>query len=46
MLLATTTSIAAFLSNYIIQSLEEQECKVLWPKWMLFGELGAWNLGW
>jgi len=29
--------------NYVIQSLEEEECKVLWPKWMPFGE---WNLGW
>jgi hypothetical protein len=46
MLLPTTTSIAAFIMNYVIQSLEEEECNMLWPKWMHFGELGAWNLGW
>ncbi len=26
--------------NNVIQSSEEEECKVLCPKWMLFGELG------
>jgi hypothetical protein len=45
MSLPTTTSIAAFLMNYVIQSSAEEECKVLWTKWILFGELGAWNLG-
>jgi len=46
MFLPTTTSNAALLMNYVLQSLEEEECKALWPKWMSSGELGAWYLGW